>query len=454
MPRRSTTTAVPPLTSTAKTTARGLQQAKASEASATPTIAAERLEPDIINDIRDSLRGWYFTRKRRLPWRDDPTGYRVWVSEIMLQQTQVATVIPYFERFLEAFPTVSALAAAPEEAVMGQWSGLGYYRRARNLHAGAKKVASELGGIIPNTVEGLLTIPGVGRYTAGAIASIAFAVRAPLLDGNVARVFARVFAVEVAVDGTEGQRRLWNLAETLVPADDPSSHNQALMELGALVCSPRDPACGECPLVDRCRAFALGTPTAFPIKKKKAGPQPVLAVAGLLTRPSQEGDVVLFAQRPEGLLGGLWELPGGEVDDVSDSESAGVKRLGEIFRARTGIAVDVGPLLATVMHQFTHRTLTLRIYSVASVAKASGSRAFASTLASNAGEAAVPDAAPPDPFYTAMRWLSPETVGAEVALSTLTRKVLAAARSASIEPSTAAKRPRRSRGNDSLELPL
>jgi A/G-specific adenine glycosylase len=310
----------------------------------------------------------------------------------------------------------------------------------------------------------------------------------------VARVFARVFAVEVAVDGTEGQRRLWNLAETLVPAADPSSHNQALMELGALVCSPRDPACGECPLSDRCRAFALGTPTAYPVKKKKTGPQPVLAVAGLLTwpcvsrttvggdhgqsqilvpstaravgreaseaserspvtSPSHDGDLVLFAQRPEGLLGGLWELPGGEVDDVSDSESASTERLAEVFQARTGIEVNVGERLATVMHQFTHRTLTLHIHRVSSVAKLSAMAAASTPEVANAKQAVVPDATPTEQYYTAMRWLSPETVGVEVALSTLTRKVLAAVRG-TIETPSKAKRPRRTRAPKSLELPL
>jgi len=210
MPRRSTTTAAPPNPSSEATTARPKTRSRLGKSRGTEPRANDSRSPDAvqniqdIQDIQDSLRGWYFTRRRRLPWRDVPTAYRVWVSEIMLQQTQVATVIPYFERFLAAFPTVEALATAPEEAVMSQWSGLGYYRRARNLHAGAKKVASELAGQIPNNVEDLLTIPGVGRYTAGAIASIAFGVRAPLLDGNVARVFARVFAVEVPVDGSVG----------------------------------------------------------------------------------------------------------------------------------------------------------------------------------------------------------------------------------------------------------
>jgi len=211
------------------------------------------------------------------------------------------------------------------------------------------------------------------------------------------------------------------------------------MELGALVCSPRDPACGECPLVDRCRAFALGTPTAFPLKKKKAGPQPVLAVAGLCTKPSRDGDrdLVLFAQRPDGLLGGLWELPGGDLEGLDAPEASAVEHLAEVFQSRTGIAVEVGPRLATVLHQFSHRSLTLHIYGVTAVT-AHG----------------LPDATPPVRHYTAMRWLSPETVGEEVALSTLTRKVLAAAQSNGAEAPPGPKRPRRTRPTTSLELPL
>lgn len=354
-------------------------------------------------DIVLALRGWYFTRRRLLPWRDDPTPYRVWVSEIMLQQTQVVTVLPYFERFMTAFPTVEALAGAPEEAVMAQWAGLGYYRRARNLHLAAKRVV-EGGGVFPNTVAGLLDLPGIGRYTAGAIASIAFGIKAPLLDGNVARVLSRVFLMSDPIDGSRGQKTLWSLAEALVPGDDPSSHNQALMELGALVCSPRSPACGECPLADRCRALATGRQAELPVKARKAAPQPVAAVSGLW----RDGGRALFAQRPDGLLGGLWELPGTELDGPVPSDDLSAElgpALEAAFVGRVGVPVVARRLIATVEHQFTHRTLTLSVVEVAAGAEPS----------------AVPERTG---HYPRLAWRPLDEPG--LPLSTLTRKVIAA----------------------------
>lgn len=352
-----------------------------------------------VSDLVDALRGWYFTRRRQLPWRDEPTPYRVWVSEIMLQQTQVVTVLPYFERFMSAFPTVVDLAQASDETVMKEWAGLGYYRRARNLHAAARKIAAS-GGVFPNTVEGLLELPGVGRYTAGAIASIAFGVAAPLLDGNVARVLSRVFWMDDPIDSGAGQKKLWSLAEQLVPADDPSSHNQALMELGALVCSPRSPACGECPLVDRCRAALTGRATELPVKARRAVAQPVFGVCGLWL----DGDNALFAKRPDGLLGGLWELPGLDLEGPVDEDEQRVA-LAEAFESRVGVEVDAGVKLASVHHQFTHRLLTLDVMRVVS----------------SAAPSTVPERSP---HYPELAWRPLREPG--LALSTLTRKVLAA----------------------------
>ncbi|MFO0749566.1 MAG: A/G-specific adenine glycosylase [Myxococcota bacterium] len=252
------------------------------------------IEPD---PLRASLRAWYLRQKRALPWRDAPTPYRVWVSEIMLQQTQVATVLPYFERFVTAFPSVERLAAADESEVMTLWSGLGYYRRARMLHAAAKVVAAEHGGQLPASVDGLAALPGIGRYTAGAIASIAFGIRAPVLDGNVARVLSRLVALPDHIDGGPGQKALWALAEALVPSDDPSTHNQAMMELGALVCTPKSPACGSCPWAGACAAHAAGSELDYPSKKPRAAPKAVFAVAGYLPE-GLAGDRVLLARRP------------------------------------------------------------------------------------------------------------------------------------------------------------
>ena len=361
------------------------------------------VERGAAEDLVLALRGWYFTRRRQLPWRDDPTPYRVWVSEIMLQQTQVVTVLPYFERFMSAFPTVEALADAPEEAVMAQWAGLGYYRRARNLHLAAKRVA-ERGGVFPNTVDGLLELPGIGRYTAGAIASIAFGVKAPLLDGNVARVLSRVFSMDDPIDSSRGQKALWALAEALVPADDPSSHNQALMELGALVCSPRSPACSECPLADSCRALATGRQAELPVKARRVAPQPVSAVCGLW----RDGELALFAQRPDGLLGGLWELPGAELEGPVPSEDLEAElgpSIEKAFAERVGVVVEARRLIANVEHQFTHRSLTLSVVEVAS----------------RAAPATVPDKSA---HYPRLAWRP--LAEPELPLSTLTRKVIKA----------------------------
>jgi len=369
-------------------------------------------QPALVADLVAALRGWYFTHKRRLPWRDEPTPYRVWVSEIMLQQTQVATVLPYFERFLEAFPDVASLAAASDEALLARWSGLGYYRRAKNLHAAAKVVVEQHAGELPGTVAGLLDLPGIGRYTAGAIASIAFGQRAALLDGNVARVLSRVFAVTEAADSSAGQKRLWALAEALVPVD-ASLHNQALMELGALVCTPKSPKCLACPLSDRCRAHSTGHTEDFPRMEKKTVVKPVHAVAGLVLRGAGS-DELLLAKRPaEGLLAGLWELPGVELASPRSSRK---KALAMALQERTGLDVEVGNLIATVEHQFTHRRLSLEI--------------FATSLTQR------PPAAPtPGTFYQALSWVSRRSTDAgalgpaqatETPLSTLTRKVLAA----------------------------
>ena len=216
------------------------------------------------------LLDWYRENAAALPWRADGDPYRVWLSEIMLQQTQVTTVIRYYERFLVAFPTVFDLAAAERDTVLKLWEGLGYYSRARNLHRAAQMVAGELGGQFPNTAEKLQDIPGIGRYTAGAIASIAFDEAAPILDGNVIRVFARLFDIDDDVTQTATKNHLWEIAEVLVPAENPGDYNQALMELGRTVCKPRNPLCEECPIRRFCEAYANGVQEQRPVKKKKS----------------------------------------------------------------------------------------------------------------------------------------------------------------------------------------
>ncbi len=354
-------------------------------------------QPLDIGLFREQLAAWYHTRRRRLPWREEPTPYRVWVSEIMLQQTQVATVIPYFERFVAAFPDVASLAAADEQDVLGLWAGLGYYRRCRHLHRAAREVVDRFGGELPRTARELLKLPGVGRYTAGAIASIAFGDNAPALDGNVVRVLARVLALELPVDGAAGQRVLWDTAAALVDPADPSSHNQAMIELGALVCAPRTPGCPTCPVREGCIAGSRGDAVRFPHKRPRRRPTVALAVAGLLRDP---GGRLLLARRPDGaLLGGLWELPGGEIAPRSSRKQELARWLSERARMR----VTVGPHLASVEHTFSHRLLTTEVYAVRGAGVPVG----------------------PPQWYTDVRWTEPSEVG-RLPLSRLTTKVLAA----------------------------
>ncbi len=362
-------------------------------------MATPDLDPARTLALRDALAAWYAAARRPLPWRLDPTPWRVWVSEIMCQQTQVATVVPYFHRFLAAFPDVRALAAAPEADVLALWAGLGYYRRCRNLQAGAREVVARHHGRIPADLDALLALPGVGRYTAGAIASIAFGLPAPLVDGNVARVLSRLSAQTEPVDSTAGARLQWALAEALLDPRAPSRHNQALMELGALVCTPRAPRCADCPLAPACAARALGAPEAYPVKRPKRAPAAVRAVCGLARRPD---GAVLLARRPDdALLGGLWELPG----DDHPADTPAPAALGAAFRARLGLSPVVGPHLADVDHVFTHRRLRLSVHAVA-----------------------LPDPAapaPPPSWYTDLRWVAPDAL-ASLPLSRLTQKVLTA----------------------------
>lgn len=256
--------------------------------------------------------------RKHLPWQQAVTPYRVWISEIMLQQTQVATVIPYFDRFMASFPDVQALAAADEDVVLSHWSGLGYYARARNLHKAAKKVVSDFGGEFPSDLDALQTLPGVGRSTAGAILSLGFGQHAPILDGNVKRVLARCFAVE----GWPGQKRvhdkLWALSETLTPQGRTGNFNQAMMDLGAMICTRSRPQCVACPLSADCLANKHQRWQDFPGKKPKKT-IPVRETIMLIAFDEAGG--VLLKKRPaEGLWGGLWSLP--QIDTESELPSA------------------------------------------------------------------------------------------------------------------------------------
>jgi A/G-specific adenine glycosylase len=263
--------------------------------------------PDRDRSLAAALGAWFDASARDLPWRRERAPYSVWVSEIMLQQTRVETVVPYYERFLGRFPDVRALAAADLDEVLHLWSGLGYYRRARQLHATAREVTARYGGSFPRDAEGLRSLPGVGAYTAGAIASLAYGAREPLVDGNVARVLARVEGISDPIKSPATMKRLWAVAGRLVPEDRPGRFNEALMELGATVCTPREPRCPECPLVAFCRARDLGREREIPVVSPKAAVPQVRALAAVLLGP--EGLALFARRREDGLFGGLWEPP-------------------------------------------------------------------------------------------------------------------------------------------------
>ncbi len=302
------------------------------------------------------LLAWYAKHKRDLPWRRDAHDpYRVWISETLLQQTQVATVIPYYERFLARFPTVQALAAAPLDDVLKTWEGAGYYARARNLHRAAQDIVTRFDGALPSTVEALRTLPGIGRYTAGAVASIAFQRDTPVVDGNITRVMCRYFKITTKAKATRTQNLLWELVAQLLPPKRAGDFNQALMELGATTCTPRQPQCGACPLSRTCAARKLGLQIKLPVQDvKKKLPHHEIAVGVIWKRGK-----LLIAQRPaEKLLGGLWEFPGGH-QELGESL---VECVAREVREELGIEVAVGTEFASVNHAYSHFKITMHAF--------------------------------------------------------------------------------------------
>jgi A/G-specific adenine glycosylase len=327
-----------------------------------------------------ALLAWYDRHRRVMPWRaragEAPDPYRVWLAEIMLQQTTVATVGPYFERFVKRWPTVKALAAAPREDVLQQWAGLGYYARARNLHACAQAVANAHGGVFPDTEEALLDLPGIGPYTAAAIAAIAFGRSSVVVDGNVERVATRVFAIATPLPRAKVEVRA-ALAD-IVPPDRPGDFAQATMDLGATICSPRRPKCMLCPWELACRAHAAGEAENYPVKLKRAKRPTRRAIAFVLT--DRTGAVWLRRRPDEGLLGGMMEVPSSEWAPGEPSEKTA--------RAAAPAALAWRTLPGTVRHGFTHFELELTVWA------AQGRRADVAggewVAAGNLGEAALP----------------------------------------------------------------
>jgi A/G-specific adenine glycosylase len=312
--------------------------------------------------LAPTLLHWYRLNKRSLPWRDrQPVdSYAVWVSEIMLQQTRVEAVIPYYEKWMKLFPTVRDLAAASERDVLNAWEGLGYYSRARNLHKAAKLVAEQYGGELPRDLQELGKLPGIGRYTLGAIASIAFGLDVPALDGNIKRVYARIFDIPDPVDTPKGEKLLWEAAEKQLPKGQAGDYNQALMDLGATICIPKNPRCLVCPLMKICRARQNGTQNLRPVKTPRKAVPHYVHTAGVIVR----ADRVLLARRPsEGLLGGMWEFPNGRVTGDPLEGLAQALKTGYNIRLRKDrrTVPDQEPL-AIVQHGYTHFSVSVHVY--------------------------------------------------------------------------------------------
>ena len=332
-----------------------------------------------LAQMRALLPAWFDRHQRDLPWRgiDDP--YLTWVSEIMLQQTQVERVVPYFERFSARFPTVHDLAAAPIDEALKLWEGLGYYSRARNLHAAARVVVERHGGCFPDSFEDALALPGIGEYTAGAILSIARGVPVPAIDANAARVLARVMCVRGRTDEAQFRRRVREIAEEAMPDDRPGDFNQALMELGALICIAGRPGCLICPLTEVCLARLQGVQEEIPPPTSRPTRETAEAVAVV-----RDGPLALVAQRPEeGHWAGLWEFPGIEATDGDDPAVT----LADALRERLDIEVKVGEMLAEFPYGIMNRRVRLSVF---------GCRLLAGETRPS--------------WHAAVRWLPPEAL--------------------------------------------
>jgi A/G-specific adenine glycosylase len=325
-----------------------------------PSVKVSRPSPRVSEahpfppvDVATRLLAWYGREGRELPWRCTRDPYRIWLSEIMLQQTGVGTVIPYYERFLATYPTVEALANARVEEVVELWAGLGYYSRARHLHAAARAVVERQGGVFPADLAALQALPGVGRSTAGAILSIAFDLPAPILDGNVRRVLCRLFALGEDPRRPAAERKLWAWAEVLTPAERPHDYAQAIMDLGATLCTPKRPDCPRCPLAALCQARAQGRERELPLAGRKKAVPTVLQVALLLERNGR----FLVRRRPlSGMLGGLWEFPTAAVPEGGTPLAAARSLLTELGLPAT--LAEAGE----VAHAYSHFRLDLRLF--------------------------------------------------------------------------------------------
>ena len=309
-----------------------------------------------FKSIQQSILNWYQGQKRDLPWRKTRNPYFIWVSEIMLQQTQVIKVIPYYERWISRFPTVEKLAKSSEGKVLKLWEGLGYYSRARNLHKAAKIVALEHGGKVPDSYDEILHLPGIGHYSAGAILSIAYSKNETVLDGNVIRVLARLFELNENGSNKKSLFNLRHFAARLLSEDSPGDFNQAMMELGSEICSPRKPSCSICPAQRWCMSYKSGDQESYPPPKVRQSTKKIEVSAAVILKSGK----VYIQQRPiKGLMGGLWEFPGGKLEKNESQENC----LSREIKEELGVDVEIQEKLMTIKHSYTKFRVTLHVFN-------------------------------------------------------------------------------------------
>ncbi|PSO50622.1 MAG: A/G-specific adenine glycosylase [Cyanobacteria bacterium SW_9_44_58] len=310
--------------------------------------------PETIVFLQRSLREWYQGQGRQLPWRQTSDAYAIWVSEIMLQQTQVKTVIPYYHRWLKEFPDIATLAHSSLQSVLKNWEGLGYYARARNLHRAAQQLVNDYQGTFPDELAAVLSLPGIGRTTAGGILSAAFNQPISILDGNVKRVLARLVGLQTPPQ--KATNYLWQVSDTLLDQNHPREYNQALMDLGATLCTSKQPGCLLCPWRDCCQAFQQNLQTEIPMREPSSPiPHKQIGVAVIW---NDQGNILIDRRPQEGLLGGLWEFPGGKIEENESVETCIKREIAE----ELGITVEVTEHLVTINHAYTHFRVTLNVY--------------------------------------------------------------------------------------------
>ncbi|WP_053365275.1 A/G-specific adenine glycosylase [Bacillus sp. FJAT-27245] len=317
----------------------------------------ENIEKIDIKQFQSDLISWFRSEQRNLPWREDKDPYKVWVSEIMLQQTRVDTVIPYFRRFMEQFPSIEALADAEEDKVLKAWEGLGYYSRARNLQAAVREVKEKYNGVVPDSPKEIATLKGVGPYTAGAILSIAYGIPEPAVDGNVMRVLSRILLIREDIAKPSARKIFEEAVRKLISHEAPSDFNQALMELGALICTPTSPSCLLCPVREHCQAFHEGEQNALPIKAKKKKPKQVRLAAAVAV--DGNGRILIRKRPAEGLLANLWELPSVEVHPPIGNAPEELERF---YKDALDVKIMTGEAIGQVQHVFSHLVWDVTVY--------------------------------------------------------------------------------------------